>query len=178
MLEDQSTAALDAAESQIAQLSDSIATERAAYQRSLDEQWSELTGKLATVLEEQHAWYLTQLSAFERDRDGAVEELTATAKDVGDALPSEEGTPELPAMPEIDCLDPVSKEAMSKRCNWVLNNPDIVVMLHAIRVELLVRYVMPYIVTPDEANPFQLSSTGCASSSDKVAIHTRMVLPM
>ena len=58
-------------------------------------------------------------------------------------------------MPEVSCLDPVSKDAMSKRCNWVLNNPDIVVMLHAIRVELLVKYVMPYVVPPDDANPFQ-----------------------
>ena len=58
-------------------------------------------------------------------------------------------------MPDVDCLDPVSREAMSKRCNWVLNNPDIVVMLHAIRVELLVRYVMPYVVPPDDLNPFQ-----------------------
>ena len=55
---------------------------------------------------------------------------------------------------DVDCLDSVSTDAMSKRCNWVLNNPDIVVMLHAIRVELLVRNVMPYIVPPDEANPF------------------------
>ena len=59
------------------------------------------------------------------------------------------------SMADTDCLDPVSSDAMTKRCNWVLNNPDIVVMLHAIRVELLVKYVMPYIVPPDSANPFQ-----------------------
>ena len=41
------------------------------------------------------------------------------------------------------------------RCNWVLDNPDIVVTLHAIRVELLVRYVMSQIVPEDEAGPFQ-----------------------
>ena len=63
--------------------------------------------------------YLFEIHRFQR----AVEELTATAKDVGDALPSEESNSRLLAMPEIDCLDPVSKEAMSKRCNWVLNNP-------------------------------------------------------
>ena len=38
----------------------------------------------------------------------------------------------------VDCLDSVSRAAMEARCNWVLNNPDIVVTLHAIRVEILI----------------------------------------
>ena len=54
----------------------------------------------------------------------------------------------------IDCLDPVAKDAMEKRCNWVLKNPDIVVMLHVIRVEIIVNYVMKNIVPPNEAKPF------------------------
>ena len=57
-------------------------------------------------------------------------------------------------MPEVDCFDAVSREAMSQRCNWVLNNPDIVVTLHAIRVELIVKHVMAHIVTPEDALPF------------------------
>ena len=77
MLDDQHRAALDLAESQITQLSDILKTERATHQRSLDEQWSELTGKHAAELEEQHSWYLSQLAAFERDRDVAVEELAS-----------------------------------------------------------------------------------------------------
>ena len=44
---------------------------------------------------------------------------------------------------------------MEKRCNWVLSNPDIVLLLHVIRVEILVNYVMQHIVPPDEAKPFQ-----------------------
>ena len=79
--------------------------------------------------------------------------MTAQETDAGDTALGEPR--ELREMPEVDCLDPVSSDAMSKRCNWVLSNPDVVVMLHAIRVELLVRYVMPFIVPPDDASPFQ-----------------------
>ena len=43
---------------------------------------------------------------------------------------------------------------MEKRCAWVTNNPDIVVTLHAIRVELLLHYVMQHIVPLDDASPF------------------------
>ena len=43
---------------------------------------------------------------------------------------------------------------MTHRCNWVLDNPDIVVTLHAIRVELLVRRVMSHVVPPDQLEPF------------------------
>ena len=43
---------------------------------------------------------------------------------------------------------------MTERCNWVLDNPDIVVTLHAIRVELLVRCVMSHVVPEDELEPF------------------------
>ena len=43
---------------------------------------------------------------------------------------------------------------MEKRCNWVLNNPDIVVLLHVIRVEVIVNYVMKHIVPADELQPF------------------------
>ena len=49
----------------------------------------------------------------------------------------------------------MAKEATEKRCNWVLNNPDIVVMLHVIRVEMIVNYVMKHIVPPSEEKPFQ-----------------------
>ena len=44
---------------------------------------------------------------------------------------------------------------MAQRCEWVLNNPDIVVMLHAIRVEIMVEYVMKHIVPYEEEDPFQ-----------------------
>ena len=77
MVEEQHRAQIELADSQIGQLSDLLANERAAHQRALDEQWGELTGKHASELEEQHSWYLSQLGAFERDRDHAVEGLTA-----------------------------------------------------------------------------------------------------
>ena len=54
----------------------------------------------------------------------------------------------------VDCLDSVSREAMGVRCDWVVNNPDIVVTLHAIRVDLMLQYVMRHIVPEDENNPF------------------------
>ena len=44
---------------------------------------------------------------------------------------------------------------MALRCEWVLNNPDIVVMMHAIRVEIMVHYVMMNIVPPEDEDPFQ-----------------------
>ena len=53
-----------------------------------------------------------------------------------------------------DCLDPIARDAMTARCSWVLDNPDIVVLLHAIRVELLVNYVMRDIVPTEEDDPF------------------------
>ena len=68
---------------------------------------------------------------------------------------------------EVDCLDSVSKEAMEKRCNWVLNNPDIVVLLHVIRVEVIVNYVMKHIVPADELQSFCI---GYASSLGKAEI--------
>ena len=51
-------------------------------------------------------------------------------------------------------LDSVSREAKDLRCDWVLNNPDIVAFLHAVRVELNVRLVLPHIVPPEEEQPF------------------------
>ena len=44
---------------------------------------------------------------------------------------------------------------MAQWCEWVLNNPDIVVMLRAIRVEIMVHYVMRHIVPPEDEDPFQ-----------------------
>ena len=43
---------------------------------------------------------------------------------------------------------------MEKRCAWVTTNPDIVVTLRAIRVELLLHYVRQHIVPLDDASPF------------------------
>ena len=54
-----------------------------------------------------------------------------------------------------DCLDPLDARAMDKRCHWVLNNPDLVVQLHAIRVEIIINYVMRHIVPEDADEPFQ-----------------------
>ena len=41
-----------------------------------------------------------------------------------------------------DHVNQVAQDAMAKRCTWVLNHPDIVAAMHAIRVELLVENVM------------------------------------
>ena len=56
--------------------------------------------------------------------------------------------------PGMNCVNQVSQEATDTRCNWVVNNPDIVAMIHAIRVELNIRYVMSEIVPPDDKEPF------------------------
>ena len=55
----------------------------------------------------------------------------------------------------VDCLDSVSRDAMNARCSWVPNNPDIVVTLHAIRVEILINYVMREVVPPEDDQAFQ-----------------------
>ena len=40
------------------------------------------------------------------------------------------------------------------RCRWVLDNPDIVAFVHALRVEINVRYVMAHVVHCTEDQPF------------------------
>ena len=49
----------------------------------------------------------------------------------------------------------MSRENHAKREQWTKDNPDIVVFMHALRVELLVNYVMRRIVPETEAEPFQ-----------------------
>ena len=51
--------------------------------------------------------------------------------------------------------DPVSHEAQNFCCRWVLDNPDVVAMMHAIRVELITRYVTAHVVPESEVEPFQ-----------------------
>ena len=41
------------------------------------------------------------------------------------------------------------------RFRWSLDNPDIICQLHAIRVELMLRMVVPAIVPPTSRYPFQ-----------------------
>ena len=48
-----------------------------------------------------------------------------------------------------------SENINEKRVQFVVDNPDIVAQIHAIRVELNVRNVMSHIVPPDENFPFQ-----------------------
>ena len=46
-------------------------------------------------------------------------------------------------------------EARNFRCNWVKDNPDLVAVLHALRVELQVRLVMQHVVQCNDVEPFQ-----------------------
>ena len=55
---------------------------------------------------------------------------------------------------EPDHLHPSSREAHAARCTWTLNNPDIVTFIHALRIEIIVKYVMAHIVDEDDAFPF------------------------
>ena len=60
------------------------------------------------------------------------------------------------AVADIHGLD--SEDAfpdISSRCKWVLDNPDITVVMHAISVELTLRKVMPYIIPCTDKEPFQ-----------------------
>ena len=76
LLDETHRTAIEFAESQITQLSDALTSERAAHQREIDERVSELAGKHAAELEEQHAWYVSQMATFEKDRDSAIDQLT------------------------------------------------------------------------------------------------------
>ena len=50
--------------------------------------------------------------------------------------------------------DPVSSTAHQDRCLWVLDNPDLVVQLHALRAEILVNCVLADVVPASETEPF------------------------
>ena len=66
----------------------------------------------------------------------------------------ERRTPDAPPAPKIDTCDPESRDSHHSRCTWVKDNPDIAAFLHALRVELLVHYLMRRIVADDDAYPF------------------------
>ena len=53
------------------------------------------------------------------------------------------------------CLDALERESRDLRFRWSLDNPDILCQLHAIRVELIIRMVMPAVVPPTPSYPFQ-----------------------
>ena len=71
---------------------------------------------------------------------GAVEQ----AKRSGETGSMQDRPPTQSALPNMDT-----------RVRWVLDNPDIAAFLHALRVELNVRYVMANIVHCDDEEPFQ-----------------------
>ena len=53
------------------------------------------------------------------------------------------------------CLNPLDLGSKEMRFRWSLDNPDILCQLHAIRVELILRIVVPAIVPPTFRYPFQ-----------------------
>jgi len=53
-----------------------------------------------------------------------------------------------------DCFHPTSPEARRLRFQWCLDNADLVCFLHVLRVELLVRLLMPAIVPHRPEQPF------------------------
>ena len=55
----------------------------------------------------------------------------------------------------VGSADPRSRQDLEARCQWVLDNPDLVATMHALRVELNVRYVMSDVVPADPQRPFQ-----------------------
>jgi hypothetical protein len=55
----------------------------------------------------------------------------------------------------VDPLDAERRDAVDARCAWALDNPDLVVTLHAIRAELITRYLISEVVPPDPQRPFQ-----------------------
>ena len=54
-----------------------------------------------------------------------------------------------------NCLNQLNADSKYMRWRWSLDNPDIVCQLHAIRVELIIRVVIPAVVPPTPSNPFQ-----------------------
>ena len=64
-------------------------------------------------------------------------------------------THENSATSKVDPCDPRDRASHDSRCTWVKDNPDIAVFMHALRVELLVHYVMRHVVPTNDAYPFQ-----------------------
>ena len=50
--------------------------------------------------------------------------------------------------------DAVPFPGLEHRCSWVLDHPDLVVQIHALRAELLVTHVMSHIVPTKDTEPF------------------------
>ena len=53
------------------------------------------------------------------------------------------------------CLEPLDRVSKDMRFRWSLDNPDLVCQLHAMRVELITRMVIPTVVQPTPKFPFQ-----------------------
>ena len=52
----------------------------------------------------------------------------------------------------------MSRDCMQDRCRFVLDNADLVSIVHAIRVELILREVIPSLVPKEDAEPFMFWS--------------------
>ena len=71
-------------------------------------------------------------------------------------------------------LDPVSRESHAFREQWTKDNPDIVCFLHAVRVELLMQYVMRRIASSLKPKPNRSTTGSALSLGTTPATHTPM----
>ena len=99
--------------------------------------------------------YLREIHRFHDATRACTDSFARRAPLDRAALPGSAAQQATSTVASVDPLDPTSRDAMDRRCEWALNNPDIVVLLHAIRVELLVTHVMQHIVSPLDSELFQ-----------------------
>ena len=66
------------------------------------------------------------------------------------------------------CLEPFDRVSREMRFRWSLDNPDLVCQLHAMRVEFIIRMVIPLLFSLNQSS---LSNTGRVSKMVIVAIH-------
>ena len=93
-------------------------------------------------------------AAEEPEKHQAFEEARATLETrvFGRVLCATVANPEAT---KVDPCDPKDRNSHNSRCTWVKANPDIAAFMHALRVELLVHYVMRHTVPASDAYPFQ-----------------------
>ena len=84
-----------------------------------------------------------------------LHEIHRFAQATDEAKKYAEGRDEDDAAAHTFLPPPDLREEQARRFRWAQDNADIVVFLHALRVELLVEMVMKYLVPETDAAPFQ-----------------------
>ena len=117
-----------------------------------------------------HFSYLRELRCF-RDDTAACTAVSNPQKSIPTAEQRATRMSDVTGTRLGDRLDGMSREARQRRCQWAVDNPDIVAFMHALRVEQSVTEVMAHVVDRSLTSRFNI---GCASSLATAATRARM----